>query len=47
MTESHIVRMGSGLRAADVGTQDLSLSSNAERIADHFINFAKTIKAFS
>ena len=47
MTESHIVRMGSGLCAADVGTQYLSLSSNAERIADHFINFAKTIKAFS
>lgn len=46
MTESHISRLNGGQCAADVGAQFLSLTANAERIADHFINVAKTIKNF-
>ena len=46
MTESHISRLNGGQCVADVGAQFLSLTANAERIADHFINVAKTIKNF-
>lgn len=44
MEEKHICRLSDGLCSAAVGAQYLSLSSNVERIADHFINVAKTIK---
>ena len=44
MADNHIQRLGSGVCTADVGAQYLSLSSDAERIADHFINVAKMIK---
>ncbi len=46
MIEKHIERLSNGICPADVGTQYLSLSSNAERIADHFINVAKTINSY-
>lgn len=45
MMQNHIERLGAGECTADVGAQYLSLSANAERIADHYINVAKTIKA--
>ena len=45
MTASHVKRLGNGQCAADIGTQYLSLTSNAERIADHFINVGKSIKS--
>ena len=45
MAENHIRRMGEGVCTPEVGAQYLSLSANAERVADHFINVAKTIKA--
>ncbi len=41
MNANHVVRLGAGQCTAEVGTQYLSLSSNAERVADHFINVAK------
>lgn len=44
MEDSHIKRMEQGICTADVGAQYLSLSSNAERVADHFINVAKSIR---
>ncbi|MCR5002815.1 MAG: Na/Pi cotransporter family protein [Bacteroidales bacterium] len=44
MEENHIKRLGSGICTATVGAQYLSLSSNTERIADHLINVAKTIR---
>ena len=44
MADNHIQRLGSGVCTADVGAQYLSLSSDAERVADHFINVAKMIK---
>ena len=45
MEEGHIVRMEKGICTPSVGAQYLELSSNAERIADHMINLAKSIKA--
>lgn len=45
MEEGHIARMEKGICTPSVGAQYLELSSNAERIADHMINLAKSIKA--
>ena len=47
MEEGHIVRMEKGICTPSVGAQYLELSSDAERIADHLINMAKSIKSFS
>ena len=44
MEELHIARMEKGICTPSVGAQYLELSSNAERIADHLINIAKSIK---
>lgn len=44
MAENHIKRMSDGACTPEVGAQYLSLSTNAERVADHLINVAKTIK---
>lgn len=44
MEDNHIVRLGMGICGSDAGAQYLSLSSNAERIADHFVNVAKVIR---
>ena len=45
MEEGHISRMEKGICTPSVGAQYLELSSNAERIADHMINLAKSIKS--
>ena len=45
MEEGHIARMEKGICTPSVGAQYLELSSNAERIADHLINVAKTIRS--
>lgn len=47
MTENHITRLRDGICTPDVGAQYLALTANAERVADHFINVAKTIRAYS
>ena len=44
MEDNHIHRLEAGICGADVGAQYLSLSSNAERVADHLINVGKTIR---
>jgi len=44
MEDNHIKRLAEGVCTANVGAQYLSLSSNAERVADHMMNIAKTIK---
>ena len=44
MEEGHIARMEKGSCTPSVGAQYLELSSNAERIADHMINLAKSIR---
>lgn len=46
MEDNHIKRLADGVCTANVGAQYLSLSSNAERVADHMMNVAKTIKQF-
>lgn len=43
MGTNHIARMKTGDCTPDVGAQFLSLASNSERVADHFINVAKSI----
>jgi len=45
MEDNHIKRLESGVCTPVVGAQYLSLSSNVERIADHLINVAKTIRS--
>ena len=44
MEDSHIERMGKGICNANTGAQYMELSSDTERIADHLINVAKTIR---
>jgi len=44
MEDNHIARLEAGICTVDVGAEYLSLSSNAERVADHFINVAKSIR---
>ncbi|MCR4823770.1 MAG: Na/Pi cotransporter family protein [Bacteroidales bacterium] len=46
MEDNHIKRLEQGVCTAVVGAQYLSLSSNVERIADHMINVAKSIRVF-
>ncbi len=45
MEEGHIARMERGVCTPSVGPQYLELSSNAERMADHIINVAKSVKS--
>ena len=45
MEEGHIARMEKGICTPSVGAQYLELSSNAERMADHMINLAKSIRS--
>lgn len=45
MEEGHVSRMEKGICTPSVGAQYLELSSNAERIADHMINIAKSIES--
>ncbi|MCR5301238.1 MAG: Na/Pi cotransporter family protein [Lachnospiraceae bacterium] len=44
MAENHIIRLNKGICTAIVGSQYMSLASNSERIADHFINMGKMLK---
>lgn len=44
MADEHIKRLANGQCNASVGAEYLSLASNAERVADHFINVGKTIR---
>lgn len=47
MADSHIERLERGECTPEVGAQYLSLAANIERIADHYINVAKTIKNYA
>ena len=44
MEESHIKRMSQGICNANTGTHYMALSSDTERISDHLINVAKTVR---
>jgi phosphate:Na+ symporter len=43
MAQNHIRRLSAGTCTPAVGAKYLSLTQNAERVADHFLNVAKTI----
>lgn len=43
MEENHIIRLNKGICTAIVGSQYMSLASNSERVADHFINMGKMV----
>ncbi len=45
MEDNHISRLSAGVCTPKVGSQYLSLSSNVERIADHLVNVAKSIRS--
>lgn len=45
MGQNHIIRLNEGTCTPLIGAQYLELANNSERIADHFINVGKTIKA--
>ena len=47
MADNHIQRLSEGVCTADVGAQYLSLSSDTERVADHFINVGKAIREYA
>ena len=44
MEENHIIRLNKGICTALVGSQYMSLASNSERVADHFINVGKMVR---
>lgn len=44
MADHHIARLADGTCRASVGAEFLSLTSDVERIADHFINVGRTIR---
>lgn len=43
MGRNHVSRLSDGVCTAQVGAQYLALSADVERIADHFINIARTV----
>lgn len=47
MEANHITRLEEGICTPIVGAHYLSLSSNSERVADHLVNVAKTIKEYA
>jgi len=47
MAKNHVRRLEEGACSLEAGAQYLSLTSDAERIADHFVNVAKTIREWS
>ena len=47
MVDDHIERLNNGTCTAGVGAEYLLLVSNAERIADHFLNVGKTIREYA
>ena len=46
MAKRHIRRLNDGDCTPEVGSQYLSIASDAERVADHFINFGKSIRQY-
>lgn len=44
MEEQHIQRLSDGICSPLIGAQYLTLTTNAERVADHLINVAKSIR---
>ena len=47
MTSNHVNRLDEGLCTPDSGLLFSSFVSDSERIADHFVNVAKSVRSFS
>ena len=47
MADNHIKRLDEGICSPEVGALYLELTSNVERIADHFINVAKSTRKYA
>ena len=47
MAQSYIRRLADGSSKAEESTRFLSLSTDAERVADHFVNVAKTVRTLA
>ena len=47
MEENHITRLDRGACTPNAGAQYLSLASDAERVADHFMNMANATRYFA
>lgn len=47
MEDNHIKRLSQGICTPTTGAQYLSLSTNVERIGDHLINVAKSIRSYA
>lgn len=47
MEDNHISRLSAGVCTPNVGAHYLELSSNTERIADHLINVAKSVRSLN
>ena len=46
MADNHVRRLTDGVCTPNAGAQYLELSSNAERVADHLINVAATLRKY-
>lgn len=46
LSANHIKRLDAGLCSPDIGAQYLSLTANAERVADHLFNIAKAVPSY-
>ena len=46
MADNHVRRLTDGVCTPNAGAQYLELSSDAERVADHLINVATTIRKY-
>lgn len=46
MSNRHIARLDKGICSPDIGAPYLSLASNAERVADHFLNVANSVLSY-
>ena len=47
MAENHVNRLNNGTCSLDVGAEYLSMTSDAERVADHLINLGKAVREFA
>ncbi|MBQ7701309.1 MAG: Na/Pi cotransporter family protein, partial [Candidatus Methanomethylophilaceae archaeon] len=47
MAENHVNRLNDGTCTLEVGAEYLSMTSDAERVADHLINLGKAVRDFA
>lgn len=47
MVSDHVTRLNKGICSLDVSSEYIAMSSDSERVADHFINMGKVIRLYS